>query len=1033
MHAYAFSVYAIPTGLTALLLLGFGAAVFFRLSTRVSAAFFTLTVATSGWLAAFAMVYLSARESVAIFWSRQAFLAVPLIAPALYHFSVEMLRVQRKWAVRAGWIGAAAFAGLAAFTDVLISSAPHRWWGFYPNLSPEVAVPFLLFFIGYLFASLGEFTRALPKARGVERVRIRLLIIAFIVGYFGCVDFLPSLGWNVFPFGYIGVLGFFAMVAHAASKYGLAPITPQLASREIIETMGDALFVCDRDGLIQSVNPAARSLLGKEGDEIIGKRIEELLAESEGDGALGHKELQNHAEYAFRTASGEPVQLILSIAPVLQKGEAAGAVIIGRDVRDLQRAQRETRRAIALLQSTLDSTTDGILVLDDKAHILTYNQKLLDMFGLPKETMERANERWPFADILTQLANPDEFARTIVELAQQPEAESFDLIEFSDGRRFERHSIARRVEGIASMRVWSFRDVTSRFTAEAALRESEIRYRSLFEQNAAGVCVTSQEGVIADCNTTFAFMLGYKRHDLVGRNMGELYERRFEREELASMLLDATTNLNSVEMELRRKDGSHVWVLQNLVRVGHAQSAVIHATVVDISDRKRAEEQIEYHAYHDVLTHLPNRRLFTDRLAVNLTRARRSGRPLGVMFIDLDHFKNINDTLGHTAGDELLLEMSQRLRRCVREDDTVARLGGDEFTIILADLRHPEDAAHVAQKVIEAVQKPLKLGAVPVEVSASIGIAIYPVDGADAETLLRNADSAMYRAKDSGRNNYQLCTDSMKTRAVERHSAETRLRKAIYGDQLVLHYQPQVGVGSGRIVGAEALVRWNDPERGLIDPAEFLSAAEESRLIVPLGSWVLRAACKQIRDWNDRGATPIRVGINLSARQFLHHDLIEMVKRITEEEDVNAAWLELEISETTAMQSPDVTMNIVRALRAVGVGVALHNFGTGASSITYLRRFALSALKIDGSFIREVTRSGADAALAASIIAMARSLGLRVVAEGVETEAQFSFVLRRQCDEAQGYYFSPPIAAESLGNALAEHRTLGIREPRLRV
>jgi EAL domain-containing protein (putative c-di-GMP-specific phosphodiesterase class I) len=249
----------------------------------------------------------------------------------------------------------------------------------------------------------------------------------------------------------------------------------------------------------------------------------------------------------------------------------------------------------------------------------------------------------------------------------------------------------------------------------------------------------------------------------------------------------------------------------------------------------------------------------------------------------------------------------------------------------------------------------------------------------------------------------------------------------------VLHYQPQISVATGRIVGAEALVRWDDPERGLVEPAQFLATAEESRLIVPLGGWVIRSACRQIRSWIDEGAVPIRVGINLSARQFFHHDLVETVKRITDEEKVSAAALEVEISETTAMQNPEVTVGIIRSLRAAGLGVALHNFGTGYSSIAYLRQFGLSALKIDGTFIRDVTRSGADAALVASLIAMARSLGLRVVAEGVETEGQFSFVLRRQCDEAQGYYFSSPIPGDSLSNALAEHRVLGVREPRLRI
>src|SRR5438045_1450154 len=300
---------------------------------------------------------------------------------------------------------------------------------------------------------------------------------------------------------------------------------------------------------------------------------------------------------------------------------------------------------------------------------------------------------------------------------------------------------------------------------------------------------------------------------------------------------------------------------------------MVHATVVDISDRKRAEEQIEFHAYHDVLTHLPNRRLFTDRLALGINRARRSGRSLAVMFIDLDHFKTVNDTFGHTAGDELLLEMSQRLRECIREDDTVARIGGDEFTIILSELRHPEDAAQVAQKILDMVQLPMTISGMPVEISASIGIALYPVDGFDVETLLRNADSAMYRAKESGRNNYQLCTDEMKTRAVERLSLETRLRKAIQLNQLVLHYQPQVNLATGRVIGVEALVRWNDPDRGLIEPMAFIPIAEESRLILPIGEWVLHHACVQARAWLDCGMTPLRMAVNLSARQFQQYDL----------------------------------------------------------------------------------------------------------------------------------------------------------------
>src|ERR1019366_7145753 len=450
-------------------------------------------------------------------------------------------------------------------------------------------------------------------------------------------------------------------------------------------------------------------------------------------------------------------------------------------------------------------TPDGIRVIGDGGRrVLTYNQRFVEMWRIPADLLEARDDRGLIECVLDQLVDPEHFLRTIETLYAQPEAESFDLLEFNDGRRFERYSVGRAVEVIATVRVWSFRDVSARFAAEAALRESELRYRLLFEQNAAGVCVTEAEGTVVDCNLTFAMMLGYARSALIGSNASELYVNSSDRDDIVEMLRDSTT-LNSVEVELEKQDGQSMWALMNLTMVGER----IHSTVVDISDRKRAEEQIEFHAYHDVLTNLPNRKLFTDRLTHSLSRARRSGKPLAVMFVDLDHFKSINDTLGHEAGDELLLEMSRRLRANIRDDDTVARLGGDEFTIILAELRHPEDAVSVAEKLIQAIEQPLTIAGNSIEVSASIGIALFPDDGADAESLLRNADSAMYRAKESGRNTYHLCTDDMKRRAVERLSLETRLRRAITDGQLVLRYQPQISLTTGGAVGVEALVRWN--------------------------------------------------------------------------------------------------------------------------------------------------------------------------------------------------------------------------------
>ncbi|HXH38059.1 MAG TPA: diguanylate cyclase, partial [Thermoanaerobaculia bacterium] len=838
------------------------------------------------WLVAFTFVYCSKDAATALFWSRAAYLGVPFLAPAIYHFTTEMLRVakERRGAIAAAWGLGIVFSALAV-TGLLVERVQHFWWGFYPRYSVFVAPPFLLFFFGYLVASFVEFFRAYPKSRGVEKKRIRLLLIAFAVAYLGCVDYLPKFGIAVYPFGYGALLGFVVIVAIAFRKYDLLPITPSLAAREIIGTMADVLFVCDRDGRIEFANAAAERVLGYPADSLVGRQFKELLVAGDDDpfGQSFRRRSFRNVERRFTASDGRQIDLMMSLAPVIQHGEPAGVVILGRDMREQKDAESKVRRAVTLLESTLDSTADGILVIGGGGRVLTYNNRFAEMWRIPAELLKAGDDRGLIDAVLDQLLDPDHFLRTIDTLYAQPEAESFDLLEFKDGRRFERYSIGRAVEGMANVRVWSFRDVTARFAAEAALRESELRYRLLFEQNAAGVCVSEVAGPILDCNLTFSAMLGYARYELIGRRASELYVRPAERAEILSLLRDSTT-LTSVEVELRKKDRGSMWALMNLTAVGDR----IHTTVVDISDRKRAEEQIEFHAYHDVLTHLPNRKLFTDRLTHSLSRARRSSKSLAVMFVDLDHFKTINDTLGHEAGDELLLEMASRLRANVREDDTVARLGGDEFTIILAELRQPEDAVSVAEKLIRAVVQPLSIAGTTIEVSASIGIALFPDDGSDAESLLRNADSAMYRAKESGRNTYQLCTDDMKRRAVERLSLETRLRRAISEGQLVLHYQPQVSLTTGMVIGVEALVRWDDPERGLVHPSSFIPMAEESRLILPLGEWVLHTACTQMRAWLDAGIELPLMSVNLSLRQFQQYDIVQSVRRVLAETGLDA-------------------------------------------------------------------------------------------------------------------------------------------------
>jgi diguanylate cyclase (GGDEF)-like protein len=441
-------------------------------------------------------------------------------------------------------------------------------------------------------------------------------------------------------------------------------------------------------------------------------------------------------------------------------------------------------------------------------------------------------------------------------------------------------------------------------------------------------------------------------------------------------------------------------------------------TAFDVTDRKRVEEQIQYQAYHDALTGLPNRMLFLDRLQIALAHARRQGGQPAVLFLDLDDFKVINDTLGHATGDRLLQGLAERLIVSVREDDTVARMGGDEFTLLLPNVGRMEDAARLAGKLLEAVAQPFQIDGQDLFVTTSVGVSLYPGDGEDAETLLKNADRAMYRAKEMGRNNYQLFAPALNVRAVNRLSLETRLRRALEREEFVLHYQPQVNLATRRIVGLEALIRWQEGDGRLLEPAEFIPVAEEARLILPLGQWILRAACQQARAWQDQGLPEVRLAVNLSARQFQQQDLIRSVFFAVRDAGLPARRLELEITESAAMLNVDRTIGMLHGLRDMGVRISMDDFGTGHSSLSYLKRFPIDAVKIDQSFVRDMTSDPSDAAIVKAIVAMAHSLGLNVVAEGVETLAQADFLRRTGCDEMQGFLVGRPLPADEVTETL---------------
>jgi diguanylate cyclase (GGDEF)-like protein len=431
-------------------------------------------------------------------------------------------------------------------------------------------------------------------------------------------------------------------------------------------------------------------------------------------------------------------------------------------------------------------------------------------------------------------------------------------------------------------------------------------------------------------------------------------------------------------------------------------------------------ETLRKQATHDPLTGLPNRLLFGDRLTRSLSIADRHQESVAVLFLDLDRFKLVNDTLGHSAGDALLKQVSARLSGTLRQADTVARMGGDEFTIILTGTCSEAQVARVAEKVLQAFSKGFQIGSRELFITPSIGISIYPMDGKDAETLVRNADTAMYRAKERGRNNYHMYTEALNTAAIERVALEADMRKALKRNEFVLHYQPRYSIKTGTTVGAEALIRWHHPNHGIIYPNQFITLAEETGLIVPLGEWVLRSACAQTKAWLDEGLSLTDVAVNVSARQFLTADLHKVVQSALADTGLEPRYLGIELTESTLMQNPDHTADVLRSLKSMGLQLYIDDFGTGYSSLSHLKSFPIDALKIDRSFVKEILTNADDAAISKAVTAMAHGMNLRVVAEGVETLEQLEALIALGCDELQGYFLGRPVPASSFGEMLRE-------------
>ncbi|MEX0737894.1 MAG: EAL domain-containing protein [Pseudohongiella sp.] len=545
---------------------------------------------------------------------------------------------------------------------------------------------------------------------------------------------------------------------------------------------------------------------------------------------------------------------------------------------------------------------------------------------------------------------------------------------------------------------------------------------SAVEQSQSGVIIADCAGVIDYVNPRYTQITGYSKDEALGRVAELLNNPRLT--DVNNITLQEAMQLGAsweTFMVSRRKDGDDFWQQVTASPIFDDLGALSHIVlnIEDISDRVETQAQMEKLAFYDPLTGLENRRLFRDRLEQELKHLRRNKKAMALLFLDLDQFKRINDTLGHDAGDELLCTVAQRLRDCVREEDIVARLGGDEFTILLANIKNADDAGLVARKILRSLLEPVTLSTQEVTVSCSIGITVAPEDSMNASILMRNADLAMYRAKDQGRNNFQYFTDDMNIESLARMSLENELRIAVSNEDFVVHFQPQIDMSRGRICGYEALVRWRHEQVDVIPPDRFIPVAEETGLIIKVGEIVLRQACLQLKALQASGITDQTVAVNLSARQFRDHNLVQMVRRVLTETGLEPQWLELEITESMLMDNISQAINILSELKALGVAIAIDDFGTGYSSLSYLTQLPVDKLKIDRSFISNLPDSPRHSAITTAIIAMAQRLRLQVVAEGVETEPQASFLTDHQCNILQGFLFCHPVSAEDLPHHIA--------------
>jgi diguanylate cyclase (GGDEF)-like protein/PAS domain S-box-containing protein len=809
------------------------------------------------------------------------------------------------------------------------------------------------------------------------------------------------------------------------------------------ENVGAPMSYIDADLRFRYANlPGPDWPTGIRPEEVIGRRVEEMFPPETFaairpyfERALRGERLTYERE-ATERATGRRRWIRVHFVPDIgAEGTVRGLYTILLDIHDLRMARAGIEEKERQLRQVIDSIPTPMVYCDADSRYQYVNQAFADYVGLRQQDVIGRSMR--------ELLGEERWASFLTELERLRAGESLSterLLRFSDGRErwmnvrlTPRRDAGGRFLGHYAMAV----DIHEQKLVEQELRRANAVLSAHIDNTPLAVIEWDTEGRVLRWSGQAEAVFGWSAAEMRGRLLGE---RRFvyedDDEAVAAMVKRLVAGGNGRHATLLnrnyRKDGSVIWVEwhHSALRDDEGRVISILSLAQDVSSRIQAEERLQYMATHDGLTGLPNRVLLNDRLEGALARSRRAQRGAAVMFLDLDHFKDVNDTLGHRIGDELLKELARRLRGALRQSDLLARISGDEFVMVLEDLPAGEALDRVAAKVLEETRRPFPLDGHAVQVSASLGLAIFPADGEDAETLLRNADAAMYHAKELGRNNFRTYSAELAARRTRRHELEAALRRALKAGEFALFYQPIIDLRSGAVVRAEALIRWHDPQRGLVPPLTFIPLAEETGLGHDIGHWVLDAACRQARAWRETGLGDLVVCVNLSAGQLRDSTMVSGLKRILAKTGCDPRWIECEITETSMVRDLEGVSLTLSKLRALGVRIAIDDFGTGFSSLSHLRHLPVDVLKVDRTFVADIdtavpgkarSRSG-GAAIVAAVIGLAKGLGLEVVAEGIEKRPQQSFLARQGCHSGQGYLISPPLPAPEFERWLKARR-----------